>query len=197
MTRSSLLPWLAAWALLLAVGQGPPRAGPAARANPAASPQAATTALPSAVASGGGRPAAGAAFGAVGSLGQPTPIGVGSAGATTLHAGFWAVYRRLVPTGADLPDVPPSRLLQNVPNPFNPATAIAFEVGAEGRVGLEIYDLRGARVRVLLDAVLPRGRHEATWDGRDDLGRRVPSGTYCYRLRIGGFSAIRKMMLLK
>ncbi len=87
----------------------------------------------------------------------------------------------------------------NVPNPFNPDTRIAFQVpdGAPRRVRLVVYDVRGARVRTLVDRVQRGGRFEARWDGRDDRGRRVASGVYFYRLELAGFAATRKMVLLK
>jgi len=91
----------------------------------------------------------------------------------------------------------PFVLHQNVPNPFNPTTRIAFDVGAPGRVTLEVFAVDGNRVHVLLDAVMPAGRHEAIWDGRDADGRRVPSGIYYYQMRAGDTVASHPMVLLK
>ena len=92
---------------------------------------------------------------------------------------------------------------QNVPNPFNPTTTIHFalppEVSREGgrRVRLEVYNLRGALVRTLLDDLLPQGYHSVIWDGNNRLGRALPSGVYFYRLRAGNQVLTRKMILLK
>lgn len=89
-------------------------------------------------------------------------------------------------------------LRQNAPNPFNPLTAVRYEVPAPGgRVRIEIYDLTGHRVRTLLDATRPAGYHEVVWDGRNDGGEPQGSGVYFYRLRAAGFERTEKMMLLK
>jgi hypothetical protein len=83
------------------------------------------------------------------------------------------------------------------PNPFNPSTRIAFDLARDGRVTLEVFDLRGRPVRRLLAADLPAGRHEATWDGHDDDGNGVASGTYFARLSGADGASTRKMLLLK
>jgi hypothetical protein len=88
-------------------------------------------------------------------------------------------------------------LAQNVPNPFNPATQIAFETPADGPVNLTVYNLLGQRVRVLVDERRVAGRYVATWDGRDELGRPAATGLYLYRLTAPGFTETRKMMLLR
>jgi len=89
-------------------------------------------------------------------------------------------------------------LRQNHPNPFNPQTVIRYEIrGPATRVQLDVHDVRGQRVRRLVDGVRAAGAHAATWDGRDDAGRPVASGTYHYRLRAGGVTEARRMVLLK
>ncbi len=88
-------------------------------------------------------------------------------------------------------------LAQNYPNPFNPTTTIGFDVASAGRVSLVVYDVTGARVRTLVDTPLRAGRHETTWDGRNDARQPVGSGVYFYRLVAGGKSLTKKMVLLK
>jgi photosystem II stability/assembly factor-like uncharacterized protein len=94
-------------------------------------------------------------------------------------------------------------LQPNYPNPFNPSTTIPFDIpdpagtGRARRVDLDIYSLRGARVRNLIHGDLDPGRHEIVWTGRDDAGRRVASGVYLCVLKVGGTTAIRKMMILQ
>lgn len=83
------------------------------------------------------------------------------------------------------------------PNPFNPTTRIEFELARPGLVQLEVFDLLGARVRRLVDAALPAGRHEAIWDGCDDDGRALASGAYVARLAAGEVRLLRKMTLIK
>jgi hypothetical protein len=90
-------------------------------------------------------------------------------------------------------------LSQNYPNPFNPTTRIEYMVpeGAAQRVQLVIYDVSGARVRTLVDRVVPGGRYTIDWDGGNNRGQRVGSGVYFYRLIEPNFTQTRKMLLLK
>jgi hypothetical protein len=79
------------------------------------------------------------------------------------------------------------RVLPASPNPFRLSTSVRFELSQAGPVRLEIFDLRGARVAVLVaGTVLPAGGHAATWDGRDRDGRLMPAGIYLVRLEAGG-----------
>lgn len=98
--------------------------------------------------------------------------------------------------GAELPVRPV--LGPAYPNPFNPSTRIAFAVpAAGGLVRLDVYDLAGRLVRRLVDGTLPAGEHAVVWSGNDDAGRRVPSGSYVYRLKAGGEVLSRKMTMIK
>jgi hypothetical protein len=92
---------------------------------------------------------------------------------------------------------PTKTLLQNVPNPFNPATAIRYEIVETVPVSLRIYDVRGALVRVLFEGQRPPGRYKEAWNGVSDRGDRVASGVYFYRLTTPGFKQTKKMVLLK
>lgn len=80
----------------------------------------------------------------------------------------------------------PALRLTASPNPFNPMTTIEFMIATEGRVRLRVYDLRGRLVAILVDEVLPSGRHEVEWNGRDTDGREVASGGYLSRLETRG-----------
>lgn len=77
------------------------------------------------------------------------------------------------------------KLRQNYPNPFNPTTTIRYELPNRERVTLVIYNVRGERVRVLVDGRKPAGRHDAVWNGRNDSGNTVASGVYFYP-HVGG-----------
>ena len=90
-----------------------------------------------------------------------------------------------------------NRLFQNVPNPFNPSTAVGYELRAPSHVTLSVYDVAGKLVRRLVDGFETDGFHTATWDGVSDSGTRVSSGIYFYRLEATGFVETRKMVLLK
>ena len=99
--------------------------------------------------------------------------------------------------------VPSRRLaLKNaVPNPFNPATTIVFEVpgtaGARVPTVLELYDVTGRRVRTLVSEPLAPGEHRVQWNGTDDRGRQVASGSYFARLGAAGQSESMKLLLVK
>ena len=108
------------------------------------------------------------------------------------------IYRIVGDTTAvnELPAV--VQLEQNVPNPFNPGTTIAYIVPAGGgEVHLEIRDIAGRLVRVLVDGLRPQGRQVAFWDGTAGDGRSVAAGVYLYRLQAVGVDETRKMSLLK
>ncbi len=111
-----------------------------------------------------------------------TPVGVEDAGESGGHV------PRIVSLG------------QNYPNPFNPSTTISFEIPAadrETRTRLVIYNIRGTRVRSLVDRILSPGLHRVVWDGRDDRGTAVSSGIYFCRIAHGETSITRKMLLLE
>jgi hypothetical protein len=88
-------------------------------------------------------------------------------------------------------------LHQNVPNPFNPRSVIAFELAEPGPVELVVYDAAGRMVRTLVQADRPAGSHRVEWDGRDEDARLVASGLYHYTLRTDQGSWTRRMALLR
>jgi hypothetical protein len=89
------------------------------------------------------------------------------------------------------------RLHPPYPNPFNPMTTLAFDLGEPGPAQLALFDLAGRRVATVVDADLPAGRHEFTWLGRDEGGQAVPSGTYHVRLLAGGKTQTCKLSLIR
>ena len=106
--------------------------------------------------------------------------------------------REIVLRRGQTPGIPASAYLrQNAPNPFNPSTVISFGLAESGPVTLAIYDLTGRRIAGLIDEELAVGTHSVAWDGRTDAGLVVPSGVYLYRLRSEGFTASRRMLLIK
>ena len=88
-------------------------------------------------------------------------------------------------------------LYQNEPNPFNPATRIRFDLAQQGQAEIRIFAVSGCCIRTLVSGTLRGGRHEVTWNGLDDAGRRVSSGVYFYRLRTDDYSATRKLIVMK
>lgn len=85
-----------------------------------------------------------------------------------------------------------SRLFQNSPNPFNPATVIRFDLSGPGFVTLNVFDGTGRLVETLVESRFAAGSHAFTWNG---AGRA--SGIYYYRLSTPGFRRTGKMVLLK
>lgn len=83
-------------------------------------------------------------------------------------------------------------LAGNFPNPFSRQTTIPYELAETGRVRLEVFDMLGHRVSVLVDDTLPAGRHEADFLA----GNELASGVYLYRLQTAGFTSHRKMTLV-
>jgi hypothetical protein len=85
----------------------------------------------------------------------------------------------------------------NYPNPFNPSTKFIYAI-AEGRnVSLIIYDINGKKVNEIINKYQDAGTYEVTWDGTDDSGNQVVSGTYIYTFNAGNFTQSKKMILIK
>jgi hypothetical protein len=89
------------------------------------------------------------------------------------------------------------RLLPAYPNPFNPATTVRFELPAPQEITLRLYDLQGRLVCTLAAGNYGAGPHALPWDGTDDAGRRVASGTYVLRLEAGKTLSAGKLTLIK
>ncbi len=101
--------------------------------------------------------------------------------------------------GPDLPPLPSEitfELEAPWPNPFNPSTGLAFNLGARRTVQLRVFDLQGRLVRTLLDGDYAAGRHTVQWNGRDDLGRVASAGVYLARLTDGWQWRSRPMVLI-
>jgi hypothetical protein len=91
-----------------------------------------------------------------------------------------------------------TELRNNYPNPFNPETTIEYSLKEPGNICLEIYNIRGQKVRTLVNEFREAGYHSVIWSGRDFNGNRVSSGIYLYRLNVNEKTvASRKMILLK
>ena len=88
--------------------------------------------------------------------------------------------------------------LSNYPNPFNPTTTISFSVAQTSSfVNVEIYNIKGQKVKQLVNEVLPAGKHIAVWNGKDDNGKPAASGIYFYHIKAGNFIKTKKMILLR
>jgi len=149
----------------------------------------------------------------------PTPIQVGQPGTTdwitdyyihvTDASGRVAGMPRVEPLrwysfnqSLDLPavgdsELSPVTLYPNYPNPFNPNTTFSFELRFPDEVELTVIDARGRVVRRLADHNYAAGKHQISWDGRNDSGRAVAAGVYLFRLRAAGLQYTRPATLVK
>jgi len=99
-----------------------------------------------------------------------------------------------IPTGVQPPVSVPKQfaLEQNYPNPFNPTTLIRFDIPVTSKVSLKVFNLLGQEVATLVNEVKSAGRYEVQFDGAG-----LSSGVYFYRLVAGGYSSMKKLVLLR
>jgi len=90
-----------------------------------------------------------------------------------------------------------TKLGNNYPNPFNPATTVDFSIRDAGYYEVAVYNVIGQQVKTLVEGELESGQHSVVWDGKDASGSDVASGVYFYRLVGSDFESARKMILLK
>jgi len=85
----------------------------------------------------------------------------------------------------------------NFPNPFNPETTIQYSVKENSPVSIEIFNVKGQKVRSLVNNVKEAGEHTVVWNGTDDNGRAVSSGVYYFKMNAGKYSSTKKMIMMK
>ncbi len=93
-------------------------------------------------------------------------------------------------------------LAQNYPNPLvarasTQSTMIRYQLPAPAEVSLTIFDALGREVRALAGGRKAAGEYRVLWNGKDEAGRQVPSGIYFYRLQVGRFAELKKMVVLQ
>jgi flagellar hook assembly protein FlgD len=105
----------------------------------------------------------------------------------------------VVSTGEDLIPLV-TRLNQNYPNPFNPETKISFSIAGsddkEKKVSIIIYNIKGQKVKTLVDETKMPGSYSVIWNSKDQNGKPVSSGIYFYKLNVDGKTIKSKKMLL-
>ena len=95
-------------------------------------------------------------------------------------------------------DIPMITVLKgNYPNPFNPTTIIPFDTKNADYVKIEIFNIRGQKIRTLLNEHIEQGYHSVIWHGTDDNERNVSSGVYFYKMETSDYKSIKRMLLLK
>ena len=116
-------------------------------------------------------------------------------------AGFWNPW--IMNAASDVkreetPNIPEDfSLSQNYPNPFNPSTVIEYSLPQSAHVIIEIYNLLGQKVNILVDEDQKVGFYRVDWDGKDKQGNELASGVYFYRIQAGDFVKCKKMTMLK
>lgn len=113
-----------------------------------------------------------------------------------LNATMWLLASDLTGVGGETPAAP-GLGLRAAPNPFNPATTIAFTLPSAATVRVEVFDLRGQHVRTLLSGRREAGPQRVAWDGRGDDGRAMASGVYLVRAAAAGLLEFTKLALTK
>ncbi|MCX7875432.1 MAG: T9SS type A sorting domain-containing protein [Melioribacteraceae bacterium] len=88
-------------------------------------------------------------------------------------------------------------LEQNYPNPFNPETIISYSLPKQSRVQIKIFDITGKEIRTLIDEERAAGKYNILWDSRNNLGQKVSSGIYIYKIIADNFVQTKKMVLAK
>ena len=90
-----------------------------------------------------------------------------------------------------------TKLSGNYPNPFNPTTTISFSLVEAGNVTIDIYNVRGEKVRTLVDGYMNADFYNINWNGTDDNQTSVASGVYFYKMKAGRYTSTKKMILMK
>jgi len=110
----------------------------------------------------------------------------------------FTVYYNIRPSDVITSIVPEGfTLSQNYPNPFNPVTTVQFQVPKTTNITIKIFDMLGREVKTLFTGEALRGTYTVEWDGLNDAGFKMSSGSYIYRMIAGEFVQSKKMTLLK
>ncbi len=97
----------------------------------------------------------------------------------------------------EAPEIRTTQLGRTYPNPSPGSLSVRVDLAQPGESRVEIFDLRGARIRTLMEGSQPAGRYDMAWDGRDSGGRAVPNGLYLVRMRAGAYRTTRSVLLVR
>lgn len=114
-------------------------------------------------------------------------------------SGYWSRPLSDLPIATPVEGLPNATAwrLQVAPNPFNPQTAVNFNLPADGRITIDVYDAAGRKVRRLSDSIRTAGQHSVQWNGRDDAGRSMASGLYLIRAASSEHVATARAVLVR
>ncbi len=87
-------------------------------------------------------------------------------------------------------------LEQNYPNPFNSSTQIRYYISVKANVQIVVYNIKGQKVKSIIDKKVTKGFHTLNWDGRNEQGLKVSSGLYIYRMILKNQSFSKKLLLI-
>jgi len=123
---------------------------------------------------------------------------IGNAAKDGLSQSYSITVDRITPNPTAVGELAPAfAIAGNFPNPFNPQTSIQFTLNGTADTRLDVYDISGRKVRTLLNNVLDAGEHTVPFNGRDDAGRELASGTYLAKLSSGDQVTTHKLVLAK
>jgi len=145
-----------------------------------------------------GSPGASGAKRCNGTMAQPTPIGVGSSSGKMVYAGFWSkpwVLASLLGVDDTLPLT--NYMHQNFPNPFTHSTTIAYSVAKASRVEIQVFNVRGQKVKTLVSEHALPGRYFTAWDGKSESGDEASPGVYLCRMTVADYRSAKKMLFLR
>ena len=100
-------------------------------------------------------------------------------------------------TGAGNNLVSVTELKGNYPNPFNPITTINYSLKENSKVSINIYNIKGQKVKTLVNETFESGNHTVIWKGTNDNGKSVSSGIYFYKMKTDNHEETKKMILMK
>ena len=93
--------------------------------------------------------------------------------------------------------VPQPNLGVAYPNPFRSATSIGYSLPKAGNVTIEVYNIKGQKVRTLVSETKSSGNYRITWNGTDDNNRSIATGVYFYKMKSGSYTSTKKVILVK
>ena len=121
------------------------------------------------------------------------------AGSIVIHQGIELPKSDHFAEDMEQPEAKPKQfaLFQNYPNPFNPETMIRFQIPQADHVTVKIFNTLGAEIRKVVNEQYQAGDYSIIWDGRDNSGKAVSSGTYIYQIQAGQFVDVKRMVLIR